>query len=328
MKTIPHSNPAAEEQAALWAARLDGSKLSPADQIALDAWLAADASHRALLSHYCQFSADLEEQLPVLVASGAVSMPVEKKASAPRFAWFAGLATAAAAALAVAFWVGRGEARQGTFVTAQAERQEQVLPDGTRLQLNARTSVRVELTATERRVHLAGGEAFFAVAKDASRPFFVVTPAGAVRVTGTQFNVRTETAGDLEVTVSEGSVQVRPANAEREVAPYALKAGDRLTANAKGVDVQALTVSALENTLAWREGRMVFEQGVRLAEAAERFARYHGIGIRIEGTARELLVGGTFALDDLQGFLNSQAAMYPVTVSQEPSGNWVIAPKR
>ena len=64
--SLSHLDPAAEDQAALWAARLDGSVLSTADRIALDAWLAVSPDHRTLLSRYCQFSADLEQQMPLL----------------------------------------------------------------------------------------------------------------------------------------------------------------------------------------------------------------------------------------------------------------------
>ena len=65
-------DPVTEEQASLWAARLEGSSLSAADRAALDAWLAEKPVHRVLLSDYCQFSADLEQLLPSLVAAGRV----------------------------------------------------------------------------------------------------------------------------------------------------------------------------------------------------------------------------------------------------------------
>lgn len=327
MKSLTQPNPAAEEQAALWAARLDGSRLTPEDQLELDAWLAAHPAHRALLSQYCQFSADLEEQLPALVAAGSVKMPERKTRRTASLGWFAGLGLAAAAALAVAFWPGRENVNPDTHVTPMGQRSNITLADGTRIELNARTSVKVNLTAQERHVRLAGGEAFFAVAKDPARPFIVETPAGSVRVTGTQFNVRTETAGDLEVTVAEGSVQVRPAGKKSDDAPFALKAGDKLSAGTSGVAVQALTVAALEDELAWRQGRIVFS-GVRLEEAVARFARYHGIGIRTEGAAAEHLLGGSFPLDDYATFLHSLAASFPVTVNHEPSGTWVIAPRK
>src|SRR4051812_49449464 len=61
---------AIDEQAATWAARLDGDVLEASERAALDAWLAESPAHRAALSQYCQLSADLEEQLPILVAAG------------------------------------------------------------------------------------------------------------------------------------------------------------------------------------------------------------------------------------------------------------------
>ncbi|MFI5337821.1 MAG: FecR/PupR family sigma factor regulator, partial [Opitutales bacterium] len=62
----PRQDSRTEDQASLWAARLDGSILSADDRMALDAWLAAHPTHRTLLSAYCQFSADLEQQVPLL----------------------------------------------------------------------------------------------------------------------------------------------------------------------------------------------------------------------------------------------------------------------
>src|SRR5688572_32627171 len=93
---------------------------------------------------------------------------------------------------------------------ASAERGSRTLADGTRVELNANTSLRFENTRTQRLVQLASGEAHFIVTKDESRPFIVQTPAGSVRVTGTTFNVRSDPARNtFEVTVVEGSVQVR-----------------------------------------------------------------------------------------------------------------------
>src|SRR5690606_24088644 len=56
----------ADITASLWAARLDGSSLSTADREELDRWLDTHPSHRALLSQYCQFGADLERTLAPL----------------------------------------------------------------------------------------------------------------------------------------------------------------------------------------------------------------------------------------------------------------------
>jgi len=315
-------DPASEEQAALWAARLDGSTLTATDRAALDAWLAEDSAHRTLLSRYCQFSADLEQQLPALVAAGAVDMPAD---AAPRrrgrwLPWGAGAALAAAAAIALMLTLNRAPTQTENLATPTAVRRTLALADGSRVELNAQTSLRVEIDGRERRVRLASGEAFFAVHKDASRPFTVETPAGSVRVTGTQFDVRAESPAALEVTVVEGSVQARPGDgAGRAGAPVALAAGEQLSAGPGGIAVHTLTPAALDDALAWRQGQIVFN-GVPLRDALARFARYHGRGITATADAAECRVAGRYSLDDLDGFFAALEEALPVRVTRNLNG--------
>jgi transmembrane sensor len=316
-------NPAAEEQAALWAARLDGGLLSIDDQAALNTWLDADPGHRSLLSSYCQFSADLEEQLPELVAAGRVAIPEEKRRSS-RARWFAGLTLAAAALLVFGLWLGQPGASQPhlEIALASAKRETFVLADGTRIIVNANSNLVVEKFADERRVSLLSGEAFFVVAKDKSRPFIVQTPAGAVQVTGTEFNVRSEAATQLEVTVAEGSVKVRP-SAPGATAERSLTAGDRLTANGGRVTMEKLSAAEIEDALAWCEGKAIFRT---LDEAAARFGRYHGRKIEVEGTAKNISIGSVYTLDDLDAFLESMTTFYGTVVTRNPDGSVVIGP--
>jgi transmembrane sensor len=318
-----HPDPIADEQASLWAARLDGSVLSPADHHALNAWLAESPAHRGLLSRYCQFSADLEQQLSALVDAGAIAMPPQNALGRRRryLPWLTATALAAAAAVAIVVWLNRPGTQSENLATSVAQRQSLTLADGTRVELNARTSLRIDITRGERRVQLAGGEAFFVVSKNKARPFIVDTPAGSVGVTGTTFGVCTETASALEVTVVEGSVLVRPGEAGgRPVAPVSLNAGDRLSSGPQGVSVQALSAKALEDAMAWRQGQIVFD-GVPLREALARFARYHGRGITTTAGAAELRLGGRFSLDDLDGFFAALEQVLPVRVTRDLSGN-------
>ena len=249
------------------------------------------------------------------------------------FPQFAGLGLAAAAAVAVAFWVARPTAAVQSLATSVAQRGTHTLADGTRVELNARTSLRFENTGTERRVRLGDGEALFIVAKDAARPFIVETPAGSVRVTGTTFSVRNDAAAPvaLEVLVVEGSVQVRPSDQTGQHAsePYSLKAGDRLAAGSRGVEVSALSKAAIENALAWREGYAIFED-VPLSEAAACFARYHGRRIVVAPEIAAQRLGGFYRLDDLGAFtagLVSTNLPIPVNVSEDLSGTMTIGPR-
>lgn len=324
MKTSQqHHDSAADEQAALWAARLDGDTLDRAQRAELDAWLAEKPVHRMLLSQYCQFSADLEEQVPALVEAGAVTMPPSATAPARRrwkwtFPRLAGVAFAAAAAIAVTVHVTRPGPPIQNVSTAPGERNSQTLADGSRVELNANTSLLFENSKKERRVRLAGGEALFTVTKDPTRPFIVETPTGLVRVTGTTFNVRTEPAtGALEVTVIEGSVQVRPGELEGTPpsAPVSLVAGDRFSASG----TQTLSESDLDDVLAWREGKIVFH-GTPLSEALARYARHQGRSIRATPDVAKLPVGGFYSIDDLTGFLDAIESFLPVKATPDRNG--------
>jgi len=316
-------SPLADAQASLWAARLDGGELSAADRTALSDWLNADPAHRELLSTYCQFSADLELLLPTLPAAGQTSAseagvpPISRR----RLLWLTALPLATAAAFAVVIWTGRPAQQFDRIATSAAQRQTVHFVDGSRAELNAQTSLQIEIGAHERRVRLASGQALFTVSRDLGRPFIVETPAGSVQVTGTVFAVRTETSNSLDVLVAEGSVQVRPVAAPdgRHLAPRRLAIGDQFTSGVHGVSQRTLSAVELESALAWRHGQVVFAD-TTLAEALARFARYHGRGITAAAGTTELRLGGRFSLDDLDGFLAALEDVLPVRVSRHLNG--------
>lgn len=325
-------DPAADEQAALWAARLDGSSLTLSDRQQLEAWLAANVNHRALLTQYCQFSADLESDLPEVIARGRITMPAAKPSTRrhPIWGWCAGLALAAAAAVvAVGLWPTRTSVTPQAIATAIAQRQALTLADGTRIELNARTTLQVEFNASQRRVQLAEGQAYFAVAKDPARPFVVQTPAGSVQVTGTAFDVRTSADSDLQVAVVEGSVLVRPGELRDAPAakPVALRGGDVLSAHRGIVSVETLPAGAVQDLLAWREGVAVFN-AVPLETALARFAHHHGRGITVLAGAAAHRVSGRYSLDDLDGFVSTLDQFFPVEVTHGLSGTITVAPRK
>lgn len=98
---------------------------------------------------------------------------------------------------------------QQVLTTDVAEQGSQILADGSRVDLGAKTRIVTRFTDAERFILVESGEALFDVVKDPQRPFIV--QAGAVRVTavGTAFTVRRSTDRTV-VAVSEGVVRVAP----------------------------------------------------------------------------------------------------------------------
>lgn len=130
-----------------------------------------------------------------------------------------------------------------------------VLPDGTRVWLNAATELKypVAFHAKERRVYLKG-EAYFEVAPDKNRPFYVETEEVKIRVLGTVFDVNTHYTRGVRTVLVEGAVALEWGDQkEIRMKPRELADFDRTTTEVtlKEVDVTSY--------ISWKEGYFVFE---------------------------------------------------------------------
>jgi transmembrane sensor len=225
------------------------------------------------------------------------------------------------ALLAFSLWAIPEIRDTGTLVTAPSHRQTFSLSDGSVLELNAHTDAQTDFRYGRRRVHLEKGEAFFAVAKDPAHPFFVETPKGTIRVTGTHFDVRLDPEGTAVVTLVEGSVKVTP---ETEGgAPVMLKPGQQAACGDTGTQVRALSQTEIDNTLSWRSGRLALD-GLTLGQAVSRFASYHDKQIRISPEVASLPVGGSCPLDDFPGFLQFMREAFGVHIVTSADGATLI----
>ena len=93
------------------------------------------------------------------------------------------------------------------YTTALGEQRSIQFEDGSTVELNSRSRIRVKYSKQERAVELIEGQALFHVAHDTSRPFIVAVGATRVRAVGTQFDVYRKSSGTV-VTVVEGRVAV------------------------------------------------------------------------------------------------------------------------
>jgi transmembrane sensor len=100
---------------------------------------------------------------------------------------------------------------RGTYSTDIGEQRSVTLKDGSVIDLNARSRIKIRYTADTRYIDLLEGQALFHVAKDHARPFIVRSAQTSVRVVGTQFDVYRKKTGTI-VTVVEGRVAVFPAD--------------------------------------------------------------------------------------------------------------------
>ena len=136
---------------------------------------------------------------------------------------------------------------------------EQTLSDGTRVMLNANSTLEYPASfddAEVREVHLKG-EAHFEVTKNPHRPFVVKAGEMQTQVLGTIFDVKAYRKDAPKVTLMEGKVKVSNADTEVEMRP-----GQTATLQADKIVVSKASPSASD----WLEGDFDMDQ-VTLAEA-------------------------------------------------------------
>ena len=130
-----------------------------------------------------------------------------------------------------------------------------ILSDSSVVYLNSNSSLRFPnqfLSSGKREVYLKG-EAYFKVAKDASRPFVVNADDLDIEVLGTQFNVNAyEEYDEITATLAEGSIRLTAGNLSQTIVPG--EAGTLLK-NQKSLEVSNVIVA---NDIAWVEDRLLF----------------------------------------------------------------------
>lgn len=215
-----------------------------------------------------------------------------------------------------AFWL------NPSYATGLGEQRVLRLSDGSRITLNADTRILVEYRESERGVRVDRGEAYFEVAKDSRRPFWVRAGDHRVQALGTAFIVRHE-AGRTAVTLVEGKIAVTrdddgaastPEPVEASVRPMALEKqiiltpGERLTF--VGGSRGRLDVPRMDAVTAWRRSEIVLDR-TPLADAVAEMNRYDQTTLVIDDPqVAGLRVSGIYHTGNSETFANMIAHLY------------------
>lgn len=175
-----------------------------------------------------------------------------------------------------------------TMSTPKGQQISLVLADGSRVWLNAASSIRFPsaFTGDMRKVEVTG-EVYFEVAhasdprRKRSIPFTVVANGTTVEVLGTHFNINAYTDEPfITTTLLEGAVKVRKGSQEVRLSP-----GQQSVLTPDG----QLTINTHVNTeeiMAWKEGYFHFESA-SLATVLRQFSRWYNVDIVFEGKMPE-----------------------------------------
>jgi transmembrane sensor len=162
-----------------------------------------------------------------------------------------------------------------TLITPRGGEYKIVLSDGTKVWMNAASSLKypVYFAGNDRKVELTG-EAYFEVAKDASKPFrVIVNNRTTVEVLGTHFNIMAyDDEPYLNTTLLEGSVKI-----DKSV----LSPGQQARINSYG-EINILNDVDTAETVAWKNGRISFDNAdIRTIMRA--VSRWYDVDVSYEG---------------------------------------------
>jgi transmembrane sensor len=249
----------------------------------------------------------------------------------PRRRWIAGVALAATVAALGLFLTFFFSAQ--VIETGRAERRSVTLADGSVVQVDPESRLRIRLQKRQRDVSLERGRALFRVAKDPARPFVVRAETTQVRAVGTQFGVEQAREG-IVVTVAEGKVAVlprepasanvgnggsavppagHPATGRDSDAEVLLTAGQQVIVPRRG-PAKAVRAVDTDRELAWVAGRLVFDNE-SVADVVEEFNRYNVVQLHVASPGlAQRSVSGVFDASEPESFIGFMQSVAPVNV--------------
>ena len=347
MKTTPKSNRQIVDEASEWFVEFRVGDVDAAARERFDEWLRRSPEHIRAYIEIARTYVEMPnphatkpldvEALIAYARSGENivpfdTVPQERAAMhtrSPRRRFLAVAASALMVALAGGVWW--QSARYPLYRTDIGERRSITLADGSTVDLNARSKLRVEFSKNERRVELLDGQALFQVAKDKNRPFIVASGEATVRAVGTQFDVYRKDSGTT-VTVLEGRVAVystapQPATrsprasvqpeAQMHAIPHSgaassnppglldpsgagaifLSAGEQVTVT-RAQTLPAPARADIAATTAWTQRRLIFD-GSKLSDVVQEFNRYNKRQLVIEDAQlSDFHVSGVYSSTD------------------------------
>ena len=310
-----HNDPVVDE-ALEWFAKLRNTSHDPVVRAEFERWLASSPRH-------AQEYRDLEAMWDTPSFAKAVdSLPiasdVRRRARNPVARW-----AVHAASLAAAIIIGIGVWQYPTmmlrweadYLTGIGGTSTVTLPDGSSMTLDTASAVAVDFNAGKREVRLLQGEAFFDVKHDPDHPFRVAGSYGEVEVRGTAFSVRADPEED-RVILERGLVHVTRLNDRSDAAD--LQPDQMIVATATSLSAVQSTDPA--TALAWRDGRIIFENQ-RMSSVLNELSRYYGGKVIVlDSRVSRLVVTGNYRLDDVEAAIGTLADAVGVKMNRLPGG--------
>ncbi|HBZ1520421.1 TPA: DUF4880 domain-containing protein [Klebsiella pneumoniae] len=193
--------------------------------------------------------------------------------------------------------------------TGTAEQRRIKLPDGSVLNLNARSAVNIALNDTLRHIELRTGGIIANINHD-SRPFIIQTAMGQIQSDAARFHVCYESGG-VHLAVLDAVVKITNVGGENHL----VKAGHGLWFSHN----ESLPVSiSAERETAWLQGRLEVKNA-SLKSVISALRNYSPALLRLDSSVADLRVSGNFPIRDVPYTLDALAQTMPIAIRRTTS---------
>lgn len=184
---------------------------------------------------------------------------------------------------------GDGKLVYNTISTPVGKNYQLILADGTKVWLNAMSSLKFPVTFTdkERNVELIG-EGYFEVARDKAKPFMVAAKNMKIQVLGTHFNVSAYPEDNLvEASLVEGAIKADNGNSS-----ILLKPGQQAILRNGSAQIKMQSFNSEEVT-DWKNGYFIF-RNEPIDEIMKKISRWYNIDVKYQDVMSKEAFGGKY----------------------------------
>lgn len=188
--------------------------------------------------------------------------------------------------------------------------QDILMPDNSKITLDAKTNIKVAYSKNKREVFLEKGKALFEVSPNKQKPFYVKSDDIFVKVVGTKFEVNKK-QDRVNISVLEGIVDIN----HNDLKVTQLKKGDVLEIKNDG-KVEKLEKVSMDKIATWKDGKLIFKQ-TPLIEVINEFSKYIDKNIELKLTKNDKYpITGEFNINEFDKFIKLLPLIYPIKSEQ------------
>jgi len=310
-----------KEEAIDWLIRLSAENCRAEDWLAFEKWRQQSPGHQAAYTEMASRMAWLERVAKSDIDTRHAALRYRPRQQQRAKPVTVRLATAATILFAIGVATFSSEGWYGSasyYQAARGGRETVKLADGSRLELNTDSAVKIRINHWQRSVELIKGEVYFSVVHDSAKPFIVTAGVGRSIDLGTEFNVYRQ-AEKVTIAVQEGRVRVE-AKQNRELSASQVAAYDQT-----GEFISTPAKFNIKTATAWRRGKLIFDNR-RLDDVLAEIGRYHNVSLKLSDlTLAHNKVSGTFFIERLEVNLAAIANSLNLAVRHQGNGEIVLA---